>query len=564
MAAPTLLPRPAVSPAPPPPAGEASAAAGANAAANLSCLSLTQPRLAEALPDFPSDLRPVFARDGSLTVLDARGKWWQGCSVPHRAAEAMLSSLDAKGRVACVLSPTTAGQLRVVLCRSRPDQAVIAICPDPAALRVILACDDFSADVRSHRLWFAWGPDWAVELKRLFAERSGLATPAQFIRLPVTPADEVDLLVAAAQATFGEASAERCTRVAVARDTWRRPAAAESRLCVVAPSHFRLWDDAGSALAEALAAETDRTPGARVVRFDPDDPACSSALALLEVARTCSAIVAADSSRADLPGIVPDALPWVTWVTRATSIPPATSAGPRDAIVLADPAWRRHAANAGWPEGRVAVGGWPADPKARPPKTRSPSTLAVAADTRVIRMPAELDEFSSHQLLWDQIAAELATEPFVVRDGAVSYLEQRMKRHGVSADRFDASVFIENLILPAYAQGVVRALVASNVPVRVFGHGWDQIAEFQPVSAGPITSTADLAVIRDAASAVVDVSAFPGAHPLHRLALPIVRADGASRRRFIDRALRALSKPLDGPAAAGAITLHTIAALLAR
>ena len=497
-----------------------SAAAFAN---NVAALSQTQPRLAADVRCDVPETRPVYARDGSLTAFGPDGQWWHGCSVPLRAAETMLAKLDLKGRVACLLGPTLAAHVRVPLLRSRQDQALIAVCPDPHDLRVLLRCDDFLEDILSHRLWFAWGDDWVDELNRLFGERPGLATPAQFIRLPTTPSEQVDAMVSAAQAVFAETNATRTQAIARRRDGWRRRSGAPRRLCVIAPSHFRLWDDAGSVLADTLGACAPVPDEVSTVRFDPDDAARSSALALLETAGDCDAVMSADTSRRDLPGVVPPEMPWLTWITRAAAIPPFDAAGPADALVLADPAWRRPATAAGWPSERVSVGGWPILDDGADAEAKAADAIAVVADTRLIVMPEQLEEFSSHQLLWNHIAAELAADPFAVGDEPGQYLEQRMKRFGVSADGFDAALFLERLILPGYAQAIVRRLAREGRPPRLFGHGWSGIADFALWATGPVTSRAALHTIRRETAAVVDVSPVAGNHPLHRLALPIIR-----------------------------------------
>ena len=559
MALSTLPPATAPSPSLPRDLG-AVERADANAGANLRALSVTQPRLAAAVSGGATGLRPVYARDGSLTAFGTDGKWWHGCSVPMAAAEAMLSSLDMRGRVACLLSPTLAAHVRVPLRRSRPDQAVIALCPDLSDLGVLLACEDLSAEISSHRLWFAWGHDWAGELRRLFLERPGLSTPAQFIRLPLTPSMEVERLVSAAQATFAETNRDRASGVGRRRNAWRRPTTRGPRICVVAPSHFRLWNDAGATLAEAWAATA--AGEAEVVQFDPDDPASSSVLALLDAAESCTAIVAADTCRADLPGAAPDAMPWVTWATRPAGIPAFNAAGPDDAIVVADRSWRDHALDAGWPNERVAVGGWPTRPTPAACSSAGPRALAVVADTLPVVMPAVLEEYSSHQLLWDRIRAELTADPFALRGDPVAYLERHMRSLGVPPDGFDAAAFVEALIVPQYAQGVVRVVIAGNLPVHLFGAGWDRIDEFRHVALGPITSPAGLARVREHAAAVVDVAVVPGAHPLHRIGLPVVRPATRSQYQFLRSAEAALDGALHCAPAETALTLRQVLDLL--
>src|SRR4051812_34560819 len=52
----------------------------------------------------------VFARDGALTALQD-GKWWGGCSVPEKAAEELLQTLNITSPVACFLCPTHSAQI---------------------------------------------------------------------------------------------------------------------------------------------------------------------------------------------------------------------------------------------------------------------------------------------------------------------------------------------------------------------------------------------------------------------------------------------------------------------
>ena len=534
---------PSIDPVTTPPGAPAREAAQSNWAANLAALSSTQPPLAAALRHERPDLRWAFGRDGSLTAFGPDGKWWRGCSVPLAAAEAMLASMDVQGRVGCLLRPALAAHVRVALRHCRPDQAILALSPEAADLPVLLHCDDFSADIIAHRLWFAWGADWAAALGRIFAGRPGLATPTQFIRLPTTPAEEVDELVSAAQPVFAAAAAARAAEARRRREQWRRAGpAVRPRLCVVAPSQFRWWDDAGAVLADSLRSQAGEA--ADVVTFDPDDPARSSALALLDAADGCHAIVAADTTRADVPGVVPESTPWITWTTRSASIAPADTAAAHDALVVADAALRQRALQLGWPAARVGVAGWPpitpvgvaAHAAAQRP------LLAVIADTVPVVEPERLAEFSSHRLLWHHIAAELAADPFVLREDAGAYLEDRMRRHAVGGDGFDAGLFLRRLILPAYAQGLARVLLRAGLPLRLYGVGWDRIDEFRAASAGPVACASDLARIAREAAAVVDVWPAEATAPLPRLCRPVVRrGPAASAGAFCDAARRALA-----------------------
>ena len=509
-------------------------------------------------------VRWAFGRDGSLTAFGPDGNWWHGCSVPLAAADAMLASMDVQGRVACLLRPTLASQVRVALRQCRADQAIIALSPEPADLPVLLHCDDFSKEILAHRLWFAWGAEWPAALERLFEERPGLATPTQFVRLPTTPPEQVDALVAAAQPLFAAAGAARAAEVHRRREQWRRPGpSARRRLCVVAPSQFRLWDDAGAVLADSLRAQAGES--AEVVTFDPDDPARSSALALLDAADGCHAVVAADTTRAELPGVLPASIPWITWITRSASVPPADAAAPDDALVVADADLRQRAIRLGWPAARVGVAGWPPITPVVPGSLDGAKQplLAVIADTVPVIEPERLAEFSSHRLLWHHIAAELAADPFALREDAGAYLEDNMRRHAVASAGFDAALFLRHLILPAYAQGLARILLRAGLPLRLHGAGWDRIEEFRAASTGAVASASDLARIARDAAAVVDVWPTGATVPLVRLGRPVVRRGmAASAGAFCDAARRALADGrIDGPAAEP-VSLHSVLSLL--
>ena len=169
-----------------------------------------------------------------------------------RAAAAMLASLKVTGHVVCLLAPPHAATVRVALDKIGPRTPIIVLVPDSRKLQVLLTCDDFSAEIREHRLWFASGPQWAEELERLLEDRPGLPTPSQFIRMPSADPAVVDPMIASAQAVFGSCNGSREEIVRARLVAWRLSTtprdSLEPRLCIVTGRHFRLWDDAGAVL----------------------------------------------------------------------------------------------------------------------------------------------------------------------------------------------------------------------------------------------------------------------------------------------------------------------------
>lgn len=528
-----------------PSASSADDLARANASANARALALTQPTLVDAaFQPLADPLTWTFARDGSLTALDADGRWWQACSVPLAAARAMLKTLDPQGRVACFLRPTLAAHLRVALEMLRPDQAVIAVMPDDRVLRVLMRCADFSETIASGRLWFARGEQWSDELARIFRDQPGLATPSQFVRLPITPAGEIDRLVAAAQKIFAEVNAGRAAAIGSVRENWR-PAPRPRRLCVLAPSTFRLWDDAGKVLAEAMI-QSLSDPDVEPLRFDPDRPASSSVLALANAVAAADALITADVARADAPAVAHPEMPWITWVT-TPRVPSAQAAGPSDALLLADPAWRSAARDAGWPAEKLHVAGWPALARTAA-KPAAGAGLAIVADTCRLDPPERLAEFSSHLLLWERIRSDLARDPFLVGDDPAQFLNRMMRQFGIPGEAFDRRLFVDRLIVPAFQQGVARILLRENLPIRLHGHGWDRIDEFRPHAAGVVSSSRALRSIAREAAALIHV--WPGghAHPIDALGRPVVRRRDPGGRSVVGDALRALAGQLVGNA----------------
>ncbi len=195
----------------------------------------------------------VFGRDGYLTAFDGEGRWWSRCSLPKRANAAMLRSLKVTGPISCMLAPPHAASVRVALEMTAAAHAIVVLVPDRLAIAVLLACDDFSAAIRQHRLWFAWGETWADELDKLFEERPGLATPTQFIRLPVTEQETVEQMIRAAQGVFAAVLRRRSALAREMRDAWRPETRRSPALCVLITRQFSLWNDAAFTLGAVLA-----------------------------------------------------------------------------------------------------------------------------------------------------------------------------------------------------------------------------------------------------------------------------------------------------------------------
>lgn len=522
------------------PLAPAAQAARRNWECNRRHLRLTQLALIDALGEMPADFEWVYARDGSLTGLSDGVRWLGGCSVPRKAAQFMLRKAQTVGTVSCFLTPTHAAQLRAALDRMTRAQAVVALVPELDTLKMILCCDDFSADFAGHRLYFAWGANWEAELDRLLTQRSGLPTPSQFIRPILEDSAAADALVPPAQRLFADHSASRSRRSDALRKSWIKGTG--RRICLVAPSHFRLWDDIGAALAHMMdegaapAIARLREPQSfSVLRFDSDDPASASPLALAQAAVECDAIVTPNSGRHDLPDLIPDEMPWITWVS-SPRIPDPSRAQRDDALLVTEPRWKPLAIAAGWPADRVEIAMWPAPhgldffETPAPPGTflkHRAAALGIICDTHPLDPPDRVSEYSSHRLLWEAIAKELAHNPLAIGDSPEDYLTSRMQQARVTDEGFDRAVFIHGLIAPAFAQGMARLLARKGFALRLHGAGWNQVDGLAQHAEGPVTSREDLARAIASSTALMHVWLNTDAHPIDAVGKPVV---GRQRR----------------------------------
>ena len=491
----------------------------------------------------------VFGRDGFLTLRDPAGNWHTGCSLPSRAAQAMLKKMPVSGRVACFLGPTHAAQIRVALDQLRFDQAIIVIMPGARDFQIAMHCADFTSDLERHRVFFAAGENWADQLATVFQANPGLAPPSHFIRLPLLGESACDHLMREAQRVFAEVANRRAEEI---KQTWRnrRAAPGESpRACVIAPGSFRLWDDAGQSLLSLF------DDPHSITRLDPDDPASTSPLALARAAASCDAIVSVNMYRGDAAKAVPDAIPWITWVTNAR-MPSVKSAGPRDRLLVLDDTQKRRAIADGWNAERVDVAGWltPVLPDALNPNA------ALIADLPSLDCPEELADFSSLKLMWDRIRDELIGDPGMMHD-VDDYLAARRRQLSIGESGFPRTIFIDGLITPAIQVGWASALIRAKAPLRIFGRGWDEFEWCAAHSRGPVETREQLECAIAQAGCLIDAWPFNSLpHPIRSCGRAVVRPFG----KTLAQVAAAIRSPQFAPADTPEITRESIDRALRR
>ncbi|MDP9173870.1 MAG: hypothetical protein M3O30_08395 [Planctomycetota bacterium] len=495
---------------------------------NLNQIRQIQPALAGEISHLKPALEWVFARDGSLTGRNAEG-WWSGCSVPLLSGRELLRTLELTGNVGCFLCPTHAGQLRACFGIILKNQGLIAIVPDLEVLAVILHCDDFSSELRDGRLVFAAGPLWGAELVRVFDNFPGLPMPQQFVRTVLMDDAELGKYTTEAQEIIVAAMSRRSDRVAVLRTVSETNTTRAGRIAVVAGSQLQLWNSAGPALAASLCDETGCGESSIFSRIDSDRPTQASPLAVAEAAAESDAIVTANVFRADFPGLVASRVAWITWVTSPRIAEPDMNC-PGDGILLADAKWRDVARAAGWADERILLAGWPC--AFALPSTEPRGLIALASDTKPLKVPQRVKDLSSQLLLWEMIENELGTNPFVMGVNPQRYLENRRMRMNLAEKGLDQDLFLEQLVLPAYHQGLARWMIKSGFAITLIGAGWEEIGEFEKYARGPAKTFDSLGAMLKDCGIVVHPSPLNWVHPIENLGLPVVQPAGRSPQFF--------------------------------
>jgi hypothetical protein len=507
-----------------------------NFRANLSALTSFQPTLQTQLLDADNSETWIYARDAYLTARSDAG-WLSGSSVPLRTARQLLQKLDLIGTLGCFLNPNHAAQIRAALEKIQPVQALVAVIPDPPSLRLLLHCDDFSAEIAAARLFFVAGPDWPDQLGALFKKHPGLPLPQQFLRTSLLDdADMSDLSTEAQRIISTETSrrSEQMPQILSHGENETRT----GRTVVLAGSQFNLADLSNIALRQALP-EDDRS----FTAFDPDHPLTAGPLALAEAAADADALVAADLFRADLPNVISGRTAWLTWITTGRIAPPDAQGG-RDGLLLADPAWQPDAINAGWPAARIRIAGWP-QIVPPPPAGNSPPVLGLLTDTRTIEIPQKVKDFSSQLLLWEYVEDELSRDPLSLGDDPQRYLNSRMARFNIRDEKFERGLFLDHLIAPAYKRGLTLFLLKNGIRVALFGRRWNEMTEFKSCAMGPIENIAALARAVCHCNAILQP--FPDRTAAAAgLPLPIIRTVGLHPARLLGRIRQTLTRDATG------------------
>lgn len=520
-------------------ATRAFAEAAKNFESNKSALEAVWPRGVLCLPETLPELEWIYARDGTLSARHVDGQWLSSVSIPQRAAQKMLGKAIVSGSSAVMLAPTHAQQIRVMLDRMTKQQVLIVIIPGEYIAGTILACHDFSADIRAQRLWLALGPDWPEELHAILDTHEGIAPPSMMIRVPGLNADAVERVQKHCETMLARHSTTHRTQLGLLQAKPRYPQLPPKKVCVIG-GPFKLWDDAAFLLAKA-SKELDLESNV----LDSSLGTQSSALLLARTVDGCDAVVTANLARTDLPQVAPHDVPWVTWVTN-NRIPRNEPAARLDRLVVAHASQIAAAVDAGWPATSVSVGQEPI----RCGSTRRSALPAIIADLPRLTMPRSVEEMSSQRLVWDRVEHEVKRNPFCIGAQPSEYLCRIAQEIGLSRSSFPLELFQSSLLVPLFMRSLATVLASRGVKFAIYGDGWDAVPEVADRWKGTIETEAAFAEAVESTSILLDVWPGMSTHPARRAGKPMLKPWGrdlTSVLREINRASLATMKQSEVP-----------------
>jgi hypothetical protein len=185
----------------------------------------------------------------------------------------------------------------------------------------------------------------------------------------------------------------------------------------------------------------------------------------------------------------------------------------------------------------VFVASWPSIPAIGD----AAPTIALIADTRVLTTPkSDAMPMSSHRLLWEQIRAEIAADPFAIGTNPLTYLNLRARNLSIEERSLDRARFIDHLIVPAYQQSVARILIDAKFPLELHGRGWDEIDEFRINARGDVRTQQQLQTLVSRAAALIHPEPGGECHPIDASPRPVIRPTSATANTFIPMVQRLL------------------------
>lgn len=431
-------------------------------------------------------------RDGSINFVrgeEGALRWHGRTSLPEARATGLVEAFMFGGNV-LLYGAGSGAEIRGMLGRLTPEQAIFVLEPDAQAAADTLRLRDFRAEISARRVLWIVGPDGWERLRALLAREPGLLPPQRVLVWPwLKPADthEISTRLTAITIEIGQSREAELARTTAA---WRNATTAATgvtpfiarekvhRITVVSPTSdadvVRLADDLSWGLGQA---------GFASCTYSADGPPRQHPLGLARhVAESRPEMfLLVNATRADIGACVPPGVRVVTWLSGDVAVSRALveRIGPTDSLVVTRATQRGDAVRHGIVDSRVLL----APPAARVAEPTQVRPLAVLADEADVRPSAAGLHLASHVALWE--AAEAVVRERVSSlcaadvDACFADAERRsgvrISDAGLRADLLER---VRAMLAPAVVhRAYVDALVEANVEFDLYGLGWGGVSK---------------------------------------------------------------------------------------
>ncbi len=200
--------------------------------ANIAALEALSPSAARELCSAtpPSSVQLLAGRDGSPTYAwndqQDRLNWLGRTSMPSVRAPALVDAFDPGSRNILLDGFGQGAEVRLLIQRLAPHQAVMALDENAWAVALSLRLYDLAADLRAGRLLLFAGPEAWVALRGFLLEHDGYLTPERVLAWPWFDPAAIGEVTDRLSAVNSEVARHRATKYAEQR---RRPAAESER-----------------------------------------------------------------------------------------------------------------------------------------------------------------------------------------------------------------------------------------------------------------------------------------------------------------------------------------------
>lgn len=456
-------------------------------AVNLAALQARLPQTYRALQlpaaRGPQSLQETIGRDAAPTYRwrDADGAWqWLGrTTMPTVRAPALVDAFDDAGGNALIVGIGQGAEIRCLLDRLAPHQAVMVIEPCAWHAALVLRLYDFRADISGGRLLLFAGDDAWDRFADFLTEHEGYLEPLRILAWPWFDAAEIDRISRKLTETNARVGSHRTARrqeLTTALQSSLPTDPEKISLAITGDGRRPSTKAQASALVAAASAD-DYSP----VTLLRDAPAEMHPLFLerrLAAARPSCILILDDGPAASACRLPP--VPVVSIWTRESEPTPEffRAAAASKAIFVKGPAQR---------DALIALGAEPSRIALLPPAARSdvaapgPSTssrILVVADGADPDAQAAGVHLASHLKLWEAASA-------VLRDRCADYVDDDARRIVFEAERRLDVPLSDNDVrdglaarLAAHlAPAVIRstylhALLDAGIEFDLFGDEW--------------------------------------------------------------------------------------------